>query len=614
MDSQDSARSPKAIPHKISLLFSREEMEPWVVCLVKLSSEGITHNMNQLSETTLSFDEAVMQCTNSLQSKKNPEESIRLFLKILGEYYQGASSYIFELDQDEKIFQCKYQWNTKASVEFSTVLSALPYSALDYFESDQIPGCDVPIMLFHPPNHPDPTISSFLKNIQQVLISPIVEKGRVTAFVAMTDLDFQNFEGSLFSCLVLFIQESMQKREMYLQLATLHNLDPLTGFFNETQYQKKRAETVANPPNQLGVALIQMNGLDKIVRIYGEKFVDVKVKNTSILLGEYIDQPFYRVNGEKFVCFVSDTDAPSFDRLIDKIRLEATTDKNTCFIVGHAWHDGSMALDEVIAIAEDNLAKNMKEEEKANFGTSRESLSLDLNGAIEADFFVVHLQPKVELTSMEVQGAQVLLRRFIPESQTLIPLDSFVPLYEQHEIIRVLDLHIFRKVCENLSKWRKQGLRTSISLHMNPLTLVESGVPQILLQFCQEFQIPPGDIVIVIAQRCGVAGQKIPNLVLEDYKKCGLNLDLSRDCCVYSNYLNFTKVSFQNGELDCSMNESDEEKRQKTLKKISEICDSSQDYDAKVPKELLHDLNCAHGQGYFFGQPISVDEFFGKYM
>lgn len=579
--------------------------------------------MNQLSEIPLTFDEAVMQCTNSLQSKKNPEESLHLFLQILAEFYQGSSSYIFELNQEQGIFQCKYQWNTKASVEFLTVLPDLPFSALDYYVTNDSMKCDVPIMTFQPLESPHTPIGPLLKSIQSSLISPILDKGKISSFVALADVDFQNFDSTLFGCIVLFIQESLQKREMYLQLATLHNLDPLTGFFNKTQYDKKIEEFQENLLEEQGLMLIQMNGLKKVEEVFGEKYVDVKIKNVSILLGEYIDQPFYRISSQKFLCFVRNVEKSAFETLMDRIRLETESDKNSCFIASHAWFDGTATLESVILIAEEKLYANQKEVEAERASTSRENLELDLRECMDSNMFMLHLQPKIELSTLKTEGAEILVRRYIPESQNLIPLDSFIPLYEQYDMIRELDLHIFRKVCEILSKWRKIGFETAVSLHLNPMTILESGTAAHLMNICREWNVLPQYIVIEVAKRHSIGSGKIPSLVKEEYKQLNFRLITDYDSDVYSNYLSSTKVIVKATETDKDhdLSQKNDADTSELLRQISEICENmmvgsrniSTDQEKKILKDWLHKLNCSHGQGFFFSKPISIDEFYEQY-
>ncbi len=572
--------------------------------------------MNQLFAIPLTFDEAVMQCTNSLQTSKNPEESLGLFLHILGGFYQGVSSYIFELNQETQIFTCKYQWNTKESVEFLSVLSDIPFTALENFRPITLEGCDVPIMIFQPQQTSVASVSPLFKPIQNILISPIIEKDVINSFVALTDFDISNFDARLFSCILLFIQESLQKREMYLQLASLHNLDPLTGFFNKTQYVKKLGQFQENPPNECGIALIQMNGLKKIGEVFGEKYVDVKIKNASILLREYIDKPFYRVSSQKFLCFVTEMDQTSFEILIDRIRLETSADKNASFVVGHSWYQASCELEKTILKAEESLAENQAEADAEYFGTTRENLVKDLQHGIDSGYFLVHLQPKIELTTLETMGAEILVRRYIPESQNLIPLDSFIPLYEQHEIVQLLDLHIFRKACEILSKWKVKGFVTPVSLHLNPITIIESGTVATLTNICHEFALSPELFIIEVAKRHGIGSGKISSLVKEEYRQHGFHFVSDYVSYVYSNYLKSTKVYVKSTEQEEDVEK--ESEMHENLKKVSKICETyagqgDVSSTKKIPKELLHAINCSYGQGFFFSYPISQDEFYERY-
>lgn len=579
--------------------------------------------MNHLKNNCLSFDEAMIKCTNTLQSKHNPEQSLASLLKILGEYYSADSSYIFEFDEETQIFGSNYQWNSRESVEFANTFADLPFSALEYFSADRFLDDEIPIMTFVPSEFPNSPIDHLFEQVDNIMISPMVRKGKTTGFVGITNLSFEDFDSSLFGCIILFIQECLQKRDMHLQLAILHNLDPLTGFFNKIQYAKKLKLLEQRPPQQLGIVFIQLTGLEKTGEIYGEKYVDVKIKNASLVVSHFFEFPFYRLDTQKFICFVLNIEEDTFLSVMDQMRLETTSNSDACFTIGHTWCHGEINIHQEIARSNNGLEENLSENNKKKFPSPTECLLADLNRAIEAQEFVVYLQPKVELTSRKLVSAEALVRRLLPQNQMLVPPDTFVPLYENHAIIRHLDLHVLRIVCQMLGEWQKQGKELPISVNFSRVTLMDKGIAKVIAEICKEYGVPPHLVEIEITERLGASPDDLTNLVVEDFTQQGLTLILDDFGSTYSNFLTLTKVDIKEIKIDHSLVENlvESRKNQKILKSIIEMCDAiegtrslAEGIETQAQTEILVDLNCTYGQGFFFSPPIPIDEFFIKYM
>lgn len=576
--------------------------------------------MNPTTKATLSFDEAIMQCTNTLQSKNNPEQSLALLLNILGEFYQASASYIFEINKETQIFERNYQWDEKENVEFSNILHDFPAEELNSFNT--IASSPVPIMTMEPKKRGNSAPAAVFDSFESIMISPILHKGKPESFVAITNINLEEFDNRLFECAILFISECLQKREMYLQLALLHDLDPLTGFFNKTQFLNRVEELVATPEPQLGIVFVQMAGLENIGEIYGAKYVDVKIKNAAILMGQYFELPFYRIDTEKFICFAPDVEETSFRGKMDRMRLETTADKNASFVVAHTWSEKNYDLEEELEKGYNALEGLLSVSDDTTIYSSKDSLERDLSQAIESCYFLVHLQPKVELSTLKTVGAEVLARRYIPESKNLVPLDSFIPLYEQHDIIQELDLHILKKVCAGLSKRKKNHFKMPVSVHLSRVTLMSPGMAGLISDMCNKYNVARSLIEIHLTERLGVMTEKLSTSVVAEFKEEGLNLVLENVGSTYSNYLTLTKVNIKESKEEEILvdHEAYYHNNQEILKNIIDMCEAignintlEASHEEKIQKELSNKLNCEYGHAFYYSHPIAMDEFFEQY-
>ncbi len=87
----------------------------------------------------------------------------------------------------------------------------------------------------------------------------------------------------------------------------------------------------------------------------------------------------------------------------------------------------------------------------------RLALEAALHHALEHDELVLHYQPKVDLRTGAITGAEALVRWNHPERGLLLP-GHFIPAAEQSGQVVALGEFVIAAACEQLQAWRAQGL------------------------------------------------------------------------------------------------------------------------------------------------------------
>ena len=87
----------------------------------------------------------------------------------------------------------------------------------------------------------------------------------------------------------------------------------------------------------------------------------------------------------------------------------------------------------------------------------RLELESALRGALQAGQFEVHYQPKVDVPSGHLSGAEALLRWHRP-GQGTVPPGVFIPLLEDMGLIAAVGEWVIGAVCAQQARWRAQGL------------------------------------------------------------------------------------------------------------------------------------------------------------
>lgn len=110
--------------------------------------------------------------------------------------------------------------------------------------------------------------------------------------------------------------------------------------------------------------------------------------------------------------------------------------------------------------------------------------------ALAAGEFRVYLQPKADLQTGKICGAEALVRWQLGEK--LLPPSDFIELFERSGFIAQLDRWVFCRVCALLCSWRQNGWPLlPISVNLSRRQLTEPDFLQPYLQMLQRSGLPP---------------------------------------------------------------------------------------------------------------------------
>ena len=109
-------------------------------------------------------------------------------------------------------------------------------------------------------------------------------------------------------------------------------------------------------------------------------------------------------------------------------------------------------------------------------GHSRARLALigELPDAIDTGQIVVHYQPKFDLETGEISGAEALVRWDHPQFGLLGP-GAFLPLAEQTGLMRPLTLRVLNDSLAQCARWRDEGISMPVAVNLGAPNLLDLG-------------------------------------------------------------------------------------------------------------------------------------------
>lgn len=240
--------------------------------------------------------------------------------------------------------------------------------------------------------------------------------------------------------------------------------------------------------------------------------------------------------------------------------------------------------------------------------------------ALENNEFKVYLQPKYNLTTNEICGAEALVRWLHPTHGLISPLD-FIPLFEKNGFIVNLDMYIFCEVCKKIREWMDKGITpVSISVNQSKVNLHNPSFIKNLRLIIAKYSIPSNLIEIEVTE--SAVFNNVSHLidVMNQLKSMGFLLSLDDFGSGYSSLNILKDIPVDILKLDKEFfNDSHNPGHSKIV--ISSVVNMARSLNIKVisegvetpeQAEFLKDINCDMAQGYLFAKPMPIPEFEDK--
>src|SRR5208283_3440695 len=224
-----------------------------------------------------------------------------------------------------------------------------------------------------------------------------------------------------------------------------------------------------------------------------------------------------RLGGDEFVVLLEDDQLPSRGGLVAARIMEALrapfrvgAQDRPLFItasIGIATGDRSTAGDllkdsDVALYRAKSLGKARYVAFESGMGSSvheQVALKADLQAALaEEQFFLVY-QPIIDLTTLEIVGAEALLRWQHPTRGIVAPLE-FIPSLESTGLIVDVGRWVLNEACRQAALWGRQGLEFTMNCNISARQLESDALVQDLQAALESNRLDPSSLVIEITE------------------------------------------------------------------------------------------------------------------
>jgi diguanylate cyclase (GGDEF)-like protein len=244
----------------------------------------------------------------------------------------------------------------------------------------------------------------------------------------------------------------------------------------------------------------------------------------------------------------------------------------------------------------------------------RKNMGAKLRHALENREFVMYLQPKFDIETETLTGAEALLRWNHPEAGIIQP-DQFLGVLESNGLILNVDKFIWEQACITLRRWIDRGKRVyPISVNVSRAYIDTENVVDYLKMLVRKYEIPVHLLEIEITETVdGGASSDIVN----ELKENGFTMLMDDFGSGYSSLTVLRSTPFDILKLDKDfLSEFMENDRGKKI--LSHTIAMSRDMglrlvaegvETREQAEFLQECGCTTAQGYYYAEPMTVEQF-----
>ncbi|HWO78861.1 putative bifunctional diguanylate cyclase/phosphodiesterase [Gaiella sp.] len=248
--------------------------------------------------------------------------------------------------------------------------------------------------------------------------------------------------------------------------------------------------------------------------------------------------------------------------------------------------------------------------------SSREALALggEIRQALEDGSIVVHFQPKVEVASGRIVGAEALARWNHPQRGIVLPA-VLLPVVEKAGVMRLLTDRVLRLAVAQAAAWRAAGRPIEVAVNIDVRALLDSTFPSAVDSILAEAGLPAELLTLEITETSLMADPTRSRHVAQELAAIGVRLSIDDFGTGYSSLGHLTALPLSELKIDRSfVSRMTESPTGMTI--VRTILDLGANLDLAVVAEgiesprarsMLLDLGCGLAQGYELGRPVPAE-------
>lgn len=231
--------------------------------------------------------------------------------------------------------------------------------------------------------------------------------------------------------------------------------------------------------------------------------------------------------------------------------------------------------------------------------------------------FIAYLQPRIDLETGDIVGAEALVR-WIRPSGSVLPPSRFMHVLERNGFITKVDFAVLEQVMEYLQSAMRNGEKyVPISVNFSRRHMEFAAFVPSIFKRLDSFEVPGELLEVEITESVFVSDLGVISAVLKHLKSRNVRVSMDDFGSGYSSLNMLTKVNVDIIKLDREfiLEIIDQENSFTVVKYLVKMLKRlgfkvlAEGVETKEQAELLKKVGCDYAQGYYYAKPMSIQQF-----
>jgi diguanylate cyclase (GGDEF)-like protein len=433
------------------------------------------------------------------------------------------------------------------------------------------------------------------------------------------------------------VTDITSRKQAELGLRRLAHTDPLTGLANRLSLAE-RIELAVDGLDEAspGIALLMLDldGFKAVNDTYGHAIGDELLMMVARRLRGSLrpSDLVARLGGDEFAVLLERVDhhqtLAAAQRLLIAVNAQFAFSRGTISLsasIGMMHAPDARATLDLMRDADVAMyrAKADGKNRIVNFEPAMQArvarrlrLETELRRSVDNGDFALHYQPLVDLETLEVVGAEALLRWRHPERGLLLPT-AFVDIAEETGLILPLGRWVLEQAASDAATWQAiAGPNFSVSANLSPSQLHDPDLVAIIVAIMQDAGLAPDSLIVEITENLLLKDAELARSRLAALRSVGVKVAVDDFGTGYASFAYLDRYPVDILKIDRSFVGS-LGGRPRSAVLVRSILELSKAFELETIAEgiesteqlrILRDLGCRFGQGFRFAVPRPADQ------
>jgi diguanylate cyclase (GGDEF)-like protein/PAS domain S-box-containing protein len=439
---------------------------------------------------------------------------------------------------------------------------------------------------------------------------------------------------------VIVIRDVTASRAMALEMAHLAEHDPLTGLPNRLLLNDRVSQAIALAPRhnkQVALLYLDLDGFKHINDSLGHSIGDKLLQSTGERLVKCVRaaDTVSRQGGDEFVVLLSEVEHPedaaiTARRIIQAVAEPQSIDQHELHVttsIGLTLYPDDGLDAETLVKNADTAMYQAKENGRQSYqffkadmnvkAMERQSIEESLRYALERKEFTLQYQPKVDLRTGRITGAEALIRWTHPTRGSVSPA-QFIPVAEDCGLIVPIGNWVLREACRQTRAWAFAGLPAlTMAVNVSAMEFRQESFLEGIFAALRETGLDPKSLELELTESVLMKRAESAASVLRELRASGVRVAVDDFGTGYSSLSYLRKFPIDALKIDQSF-----------VREVTTIADDSTIVSAIISMgrslnlrviaegvetlgelEFLQAHQCDEAQGYYFSRPVPPEQF-----